>query len=313
MPPRVSWSSILPGLIALTVVLMIAGGVLMFGGVGRIRGATIRLFVATNQARGVMRGTEVWIAGQTVGKVEDVTFRPPNTDTSSRVLITTRVRKRDAIQIRRDSRAEIRTGLRMIGPSVVYVSAGTSASPPIRDGDTLYGRQDGAELRNAKVKHAIAQLKPSLADARASIARMHDRNGTIGAARSDGFAAKVRQLRASFGRARGSFDGEGQVETARSIIADARVTLARVDSIRALLASSAGSLGRFRRDSSLATSVRNVRDDLAQMRQALVAADGNASRFKTDSTLTRSVTDANNEMTLLLADIKRLPLRYLHF
>ncbi|HEU4995287.1 MAG TPA: MlaD family protein [Gemmatimonadaceae bacterium] len=313
MAPRVSWSSILPGLIALTAVLLIAAGILMFGGVGRIRGATIRLFVATNQARGVMRGTEVWIAGQKVGQVKDIAFRPPSTDTASRLLIETRVRKRDANQIRRDSRAEIRTGLRMIGPSVVYVSGGTSASPAIEDGDTLYGMQDGAELRRAKVKAAIALLKPSVADARASFARLRDTTGTVGAARSRGFADKMRRLRASFSRARGSFDGEGQTETARAIVTRARATLARVDSIRAMLASSAGSVGRFRRDTSLMANVSDVRAELARVRDALGAADGNTSRFKTDSALTRSLADANDEMTLLLADMKRHPLRYLHF
>lgn len=313
MAPRVSWSSILPGLIALTAVLLIAAGILMFGGVGRIRGATIRLFVATNQARGVMRGTEVWIAGQKVGQVKDIAFRPPSTDTTSRLLIETRVRKRDAIQIRRDSRAEIRTGLRMIGPSVVYVSGGTSSSPAIEDGDTLYGMQDGAELRRAKLKAAIALLKPSVAYARASFARLTDTTGTVGAARSSGFADKMRRLRASVSRARGSFDGEGQAETALAVVASARATLARVDSIRAMLASSAGAVGRFRRDTSLMANVRDVRAELARVRGALGAADGNMSRFKTDSALTRSLANANDEMTLLMADMKRHPLRYLHF
>lgn len=313
MPPRVSWSSILPGLIALAVVLLIATGVLLFGGVGRTRGATIRLYVATNQARGVMRGTEVWIAGQKVGQVKEVTFLPPNTDTASRVLIEAKVRRRDAVQIRRDSHAQIRTGMRMIGPSVVSVSAGTSASPAIQDGDTLYGVQDGAELRNAKVKLALAQLKPSLADARSSITRLRDPGGTIGAARSAGFASKMRRLRADMARLRGSLDGDGEAETARSIIANARVTLARVDSIRAMLASSEGMLGRFRRDTSLGSSVKGVRNELARVRDALTSGDGNTARFQTDSALTRSLTDADNEMTLLLADIRRRPLRYLHF
>ncbi|MFL5601585.1 MAG: hypothetical protein ACJ78I_14435, partial [Gemmatimonadaceae bacterium] len=96
MPPRLSWRSVLPGLIAVAVVLSIALGLILFAGVGEIRGEKTRLYVVTDQARGVLHGTEVWLAGQKIGLVESVGFGAPSSDTSARVVITTNVLKRDA-------------------------------------------------------------------------------------------------------------------------------------------------------------------------------------------------------------------------
>ena len=108
MPPRLSWNRLLPGLIALAAVLLIAVGVVLFAGVGQVRGRKIHFYVLTDQARGVLHGTEVWLAGQKVGMVDGVTFRPPTTDSLARVLMAVSVRARDAEPIRRDSRADSR-------------------------------------------------------------------------------------------------------------------------------------------------------------------------------------------------------------
>src|SRR5687768_2235362 len=124
MPQRISWSKLFPGLAALAAVLLIAAGVLRFAGVGRVRGEKIQLYVLADQARGVMQGTEVWLVGQKIGLVDNVTFQPPTTDSTARVVIVVRVRKRDAEQIRRDSDAQVRAGLNFIGPVVVYITAG---------------------------------------------------------------------------------------------------------------------------------------------------------------------------------------------
>src|SRR2546423_4839713 len=125
MPPRLSWRKLVPGLISLSVVLLAAISVLLFAGVGQIRGRKVRLYVLSDQARGVMRGTEVWLAGQKVGLVDGIDFRPPSNDTLGRVVITVSVRAREAQQIRQDSRAQIRTGTNIIGPVVVSLSTGS--------------------------------------------------------------------------------------------------------------------------------------------------------------------------------------------
>lgn len=315
MPPRISWTNLFPGLAAFAAVLLIAAGVLRYAAVGRIRGEKVQLYVLTDQARGVLKGTEVWLVGQKIGLVDAITFRPPSADTTERVVIVVRVRKRDAVQIRRDSRAEVRAGLNFVGPVVIYLTAGTPGSPVVREGDTLRaGPQSDFALAGAKVTAATADFGPLMADARLILKRVRDPNGTVGAMLTDGVGGQVQELRARMARMReGPFDGNGHGATALGVFARSHVVLARVDSIFTLLSSQGSSYGRFRRDSSLSAAVAGVRDQLVEARATLNDSSGALGRFQRDSALARSLADAQRELTRLLDDMRRRPLRYVHF
>ena len=89
--------------------------------------------------------------------------------------------------------------------------------------------------------------------------------------------------------------------------------LARVDSIRALLASPDGNLGRFRRDSTLPRTIADVRDQLAALQTRMDSSTGTLDRFARDSAITHAVADARREMALLFADLKKHPMRYIAF
>jgi hypothetical protein len=79
------------------------------------------------------------------------------------------------------------------------------------------------------------------------------------------------------------------------------------------LASPSTSLGRFRRDSTLASNVGEIRDELARVRTQLDSPDGTVGRFARDSAITLQLSEAQQQMTLLFADLKKHPLRYLRF
>jgi hypothetical protein len=314
MPPRTSWSSLLPGLIALAVVVSIAIGVVVFGGVGKERGDTMRLYVLTNAAQGVMGGTEVWLVGQKVGTVDRIDFRSPETDTSMRVVLALSVRREDAGQIRQDSRAQIRTGGSLIGPAIVYLTAGTPGSPAMASGDTLRAqRQADAVGAGSKLMASASQeLGPLMADARTVMALARGRklappNGGSLIEEHDG---DVAELRSHFNRLRDLFGGAAG---SRSVVSGAQTALARADSIRSLVNSPTTSLGRFRRDSTLGGTVARVRDELARVRAQLASVEGSAGRFTGDSAMTRSIAAAQQELTLLMEDIRRRPRRYLSF
>lgn len=313
MAPRTSWSNLLPGLVALVAIILIGLGVVLFAGVGQIRGEKMHLYVLTNQARGVLRGTDVWIAGQKVGAVDAVEFAQPTTDTSSRVVIAVSVKVSAAQQIRKDSHAQVRAGANIIGPIVVYIAAGTPRSPPVRDGDTVRGRpQSDLELAGTKLNAASDELGPLLADAKTVIAHVQNPNGTVGAALRERGGSDVARLRAQVSQLRARMFGRSQPGPS-TVMAASQRALARVDSIRALLNSTNSSFGRFRRDSTLGTAVAGVRDELAQLRGRLEQTDGTLGRFSTDSALTRSVADAQRDMKSLFDDIRRRPRRYISF
>jgi hypothetical protein len=265
-----------------------------------------------------MRGTEVWIAGQKVGAVDGVDFAPPTNDTTAgRVVLAVSVRASQAQQIRRDSRAQVRAGANIIGPVVVYLSSGSPTSPAVREGDTLRARaQSDFELASVKVNEATEQLGPIMTNSRTIIGRVRDPNGTVGAVLTEGVTRDVSRLRAQVNRLRTRIPA-GEASAVKgsisAVMARSHAALARVDSIRTLLSSSGSSYGRFRRDSTLGKSDAQLRDDLTRLRSELGEQDGTLARVKNDSALTRSVADAQREMSLLFADIKRRPLRYVQF
>ena len=313
MAPRLTWSRLVPGIVTTGVLAVATVAVLMYSSVGRISGDTVRVYVATNSAHGVMRGTEVWLSGQKVGVVDDVRFRPVSADTTTaRVIIAFDVRARDAHLIRHDSEVRIRAGANIIGPIVVSVSAGTPTSPPVRNGDTLVAaRQTDMGDAMRRLGDATKELGPIKTDARTVMSQARSRNGTIGAFVQSGVGDELTGLRAQVSALREQFGGSGSPRTA--FMSSAKGALARVDSIRVLLRSEQNSLGRFRRDTSFGRTLASVRDEVARLRSRMVETNGTLGRFAADSAIQHALASAQSELTLLMEDVRKRPLRYIAF
>jgi ABC-type transporter Mla subunit MlaD len=308
MPARVSWRHLVPGLIALSAILLIALGVLLFAGVGQVRGKKAHFYLATGRAQDVMRGSEVWIAGQKSGLVESIEFAPPTADSGGRIVIGFSVRARDADQLRKDSHADIHAGANIIGPIIVALEPGSPQSPHLRDGDTLHvSKSTDLQTATTKIGEATAELPALMSDAR-TIMKLAT-TGPLAKTMRLGSGGQVNLLTS---RVSAFSAGTGASGAAR-VMSAAKTALARVDSIRVLVASPNTSFGRFRRDSTLASSIASVRSELAAVRASLDINDGTLGRVKSDSVLTRTIAESQREMKLLFDDIRRQPLRYIAF
>ena len=137
MPHHLHWRELKGGIVAVVVLFAIVFSVLAFARVGGLHGKKVTLYVVTDEAPGVLAGTEVWLSGEKDGLVKEITFRPPGTDTLQRLLIKTDFLKKALPHVRRDSYAQIRAGGTLIGTPIIFISAGTAASPGLKDGDTL--------------------------------------------------------------------------------------------------------------------------------------------------------------------------------
>jgi hypothetical protein len=316
MPARLTWRKLIPGLIAAAVIVAITIGVLAYAGVGQVRGDKIRLYILTDQAQGIMRGSDVWLAGQKIGAIDHVGFAAPSADSGGRVVIAVDVRERDAEQLRRDSRVRVRAGANIIGPTVLYFEAGSAGSAPLRDGDTVRAdAQSDVQVATEKLGIVTKQLRPLIADARTVMGRVRDPRGTAGAAMRERGGGEFARLRVTFSRLMGhsALNGNGAPSPAALVMVGARGALARADSIRALLNSPQSSFGRFRRDSTLMLTVGSVRDELAALRVQLDSAEGTVPRFARDSAIARSIANSQREMALLFEDIRKRPMRYVNF
>ena len=317
MARPLAWSNVRGGLIAFAVIVGIAAATLKYARVGALRGDRMRLYVVVGAARGILTGSEVWLMGQKVGRVADIRFRPPGeSDTSTRVLVELEVQEKYREAMHRDAVAQIRPGGSMIGAMVVYLAPGTTAAPIIRDGDTVRAKpQSEVESAMGQLGAATKELPAIVGNVKSIRSAFSSTSGSVGALRQSvqtdrgalrSASSQLAQLRRRVSNGRGSL---GRIMDG-TLGARARAAMARADSVRALVGSSNTSLGRFKRDSTLVSEVADIRDELATVRASLADSRGTAGRIAHDSAAFRALGDVHTELTLLLADMKKHPLRY---
>jgi phospholipid/cholesterol/gamma-HCH transport system substrate-binding protein len=318
MARRLSWSDVRGGLLACLVIVATAVAILTFMRVGAMHGDTFRLYALVGEARGVTKGSEVWLSGQKIGRITDIQFQSPTTgDTTTRVLISMEVLEEHRHAIHRDAVAQIRAGGSVIGPPVVYMSPGTSHAALLRPGDTVRTLvQSDVEGATAQFSGAMREVPAIFANVRQMRAQLGSSEGTVGAFLNGPGFSEMQRARAQTSRLMSRLSGRGgSIGPIMSggLTTRAGRTLARVDSVRTLLASGNTSLGRFRRDSTLLAEVADIRNELTLVRATLDGPRGTAGRVLHDSSLTDALGQAEREMTLLFADIKKHPRRYLSF
>lgn len=319
MAARRSWKELLPGIIALSALVFIAVGVLFYARVGRLHGETGRIFVTVGEARALIKGSEVWLAGKKIGRVENIAFMPATTDTLHRIVIEVEVVERHRPKLRHDSPVQIRSGGTLIGAPVVYFDAGTISSPEVRQGDTVHAVRDPAlEGLMADFGRAAGEFPAIMSNVKLLGTHLEAGTGTLGAlgleqdgtplaavkANASRIGSRISSGRGTVGLVMG---GSGALQSRIASV------MARVDSVKALLGSDETSFGRFRRDSSLIRELEDIRAELAIVNALLDEPRGTAGRAMKDSIIVRELARTSQEMTLLFADIKKRPLRYLRF
>ena len=319
MARRARWSELPIGIAAAVALVAASLGVLLFARVGQLRGETFRLYVRVPTARGLMIGSEVWVAGQRVGRVEAIRFLPPAGDSADALLIEIDVLERHRQAIRRDSRAQVRPGTRLIAAPVVAISPGTRAAPVLRGGDTVRARPQGdlAGLTD-RFGQATRQLPAVMSDVKRVNEQLRSPGGTIGAFGSERGGVELAAVRArgsriasSLSRGRGTL---GRLLGARDpLTIRVKAVLARADSVQQILASETTALGRFRRDTTLETTIESIQSELATVRALLEEARGTAGRMQYDGAIMESVAETQRELAAIMADIRRRPFRYLNF
>jgi len=313
------WRELSIGITVAVAVLVAALGILIFGRVGILHGKKFTLYVTTDAARGVIRGTEVWLEGQKVGLVENVGFQAPATPPSERLLLTLSVLDNARTHLRGDTRVQIRSGGSIIGDQVVYLSGGTARARGIANGDTIHaGNQTDMEQLSSDAALASRELPAILSNVKLLAAQLQTTEGTLGALAVDKGGPEMRSLRARTQRLLARLKSpDGSVGLAldnRDLFrARAASAMAQVDSVRALVASDEHSLGRFRRDSTLKHEIVRIRSELADVQRLAESPDGTIGRLRSDSALVHGVHRDMLLLDSLFADMKKHPFRYIAF
>lgn len=314
MARNLAWRDLKTGMIAFAAIVGVALSILLFARVGALHGDTASIYVVTDDAPGVLAGTEVWLSGQKVGLVKDIHFRPVTTDTLERLAIHLQILSDQMHFIRRDAWADIRPGGNLIGSPVVWISSGTSKVRALHAGDTLKEISTGKMKPVGERGAALGNRLSILADSTSKVLRLlQSQAGTAGHLVGTGWPKVTRQTDeiARLAR-RASTGGEGSV--ALLLNGDLGVKVARIraakDSISTLMTSDRGNVGRFRRDSTLMKEVSHLQGQLDSLKSTYSAGSG-IGRMKSDTTFKVEMARVRAELALLMADLKKHPLRYL--
>jgi phospholipid/cholesterol/gamma-HCH transport system substrate-binding protein len=313
------WTELTIGILATLGVLTVAGLILVFGRVGELHGRKFTMYVTTDAARGLIRGTEVWLDGQRIGSVSGVDFRPPSVNTKERLVIALRLLEQPRPHIRRNSKVQVRAGTSLIGDQVVFLSSGTLDQPVIREGDTLRAvEQTDMEGLSSEAAMAAKQFPAIIANVKLLGAQLRAATGTLGAMGADDGTVNFESIREHTQRLLGDLvDSRGTmwlaVRNSNDWRAAAINALSVADSLRTLAFSNDHSLGRFRRDSTLGHNVAEARASLAKVEALASSPDGTFGRLRTDSAIVLAVRRDRLALDSLMQDIKRRPLRYIAF
>jgi MlaD protein len=299
------------------VTVAVAAAILAFARIGEIHGPKLRLFVATDEARGVIRGTDVWFEGVKIGTVLGTRLRPYTVDTARRVLVELDIKRREAVRIRRDSRAQIRPGSSQLGSPVVYFSGGTPNAPRVRSGDTLVADpQSALDVTRAKFADFEQQIPEMRADIDTLKATFFSHNGTLGSAAREGDAQTTRELKIltkRLNQRRAKAQGSLALVSHGALISIAQRGLSTADSLIALVHGDRGILGHMRTDTMFTRTVDSTRAQLALIRTLLTTPAGTAGRSQVDSAIRRQLDDANAALRDLEFEAARDPSRYSPF
>ena len=310
MPRQRSWSELRGGIIAAAAIVMTVLAIVVFARVGALHGKKVTLYVLADDATGVLPGTEVWLAGKHSGSVKKIAFRTPTADTANRLVLTTEFLERDLSHVRRDSWAQIRAGGSLLGVPVVYVAIGSRESPALRDGDTIRARPKPRVMDVAgQVSGAMPQLRALMSDISTLNNQISRPVGTIGNFRTQGLG-EMSDVAGRMSRIGEKMSGSGGTigrAMNGNLVERASLVMAKADSVMLLASSGQGSIGRFRRDTTLMSTAKGITAELDSLRAQAKGFAG------PDSSLALALARRRLLMAELMRDIKSNPQRYINF
>jgi ABC-type transporter Mla subunit MlaD len=317
MAKALHWKDLKIGILSLSLIVLTAAGVLTFGRVGTLHGKTFEVYVTTDAARGVIRGTEVWLDGQKVGLVRDVAFQAPTIAQSERLVLTLRILESSREHLRLDSKVQVRAGTSVIGDQVVYITSGTAKMREVASGDTIHSHESQTDYESvsADAAEASKELPAIVANVKVLTAQLKGASGTLGAFGVDQGGPEMQRLRARMSQVMSRLSGgNGTIALAMNnsdqLVARAKRAMAQTDSLRALLATNDNSFGRFRRDSTIMGVASRLRAELGEIQRLAASPDGTIGRIRADSAIIHAVHRDLAALDSLIADMKKHPLRY---
>jgi phospholipid/cholesterol/gamma-HCH transport system substrate-binding protein len=310
------------GIIVVSMVL-IAVGLYKLGQAANLFSRRYELIAFLPEAAGLREGGSVMVAGQLAGTVKKIDFLPVDNDTTRNLRLTLTLDERLSEQVRRDSRARIRT-LGLLGDKVVDIAPGTPRTQPLRKGDTIsIAPSLDYEAVITQAAGAVDDVIGLVTDFRVITTGLVKGQGTVGQLLTNpamyqninGTLERTNMLLARVTSSRGTvarlLDDPTFYNRMLSVVSNA-------DSMVIALNSRSGTVGRLLHNDSLAinlettttklVSIMTAADSLMRMMQN---GQGTIGRALVDQTLYDAVNKLVHDIAAMLADIRKDPQRWL--
>jgi len=310
-----TWDQLKVGALILVALTILAIAILRLGQSGNLFGKRYHLVSFVGNVSGLRIGGPVTIAGQLAGSIDDIRFLPPDADTAHNLKIVLQVNQSLESQVRKDSRAKIKTqGL--LGDKVLDISVGTPRFAPLHEGDTLL-------IAPAVDYEAVVQqasgIMGQVADVTRDLKRVTDQinrgQGTLGQLLTnrtlyDQLNATLDRTSALMARLENPRGTIGRLLDDPTLYYSLNRAVSSADSIITGMNRSNGTLAKLLKDDTLYVHLVNVVTRADSLVSVMAGGNGTMQKLFTDQQLYDQLVKIVGELNNVLTDVRRDPRRY---
>lgn len=283
-----------------------------------------KLKVRFESADGLHAGADVQLAGVSIGKVEDVTFLPPDSKPGERIEATLSVvqvldKKSITELIRTDSKAQLIATSILGNDKMVNITAGTAKGNPIEENAVLETTASGGLNQFAAKGTDVLETIDRLAiPANEILNKANQGEGTLGRVINDetlynsldGAVAETKmtmlKLQSTIERVNSGQGSAGKLVNDPALYNSLNSTIAQLEAISADIKAGKGSAGKFLNDEALynetrdtvaelkksAEKISTIADDVKSITADLKQGKGTAGKLLTDDKFYDETKDA---------------------
>jgi phospholipid/cholesterol/gamma-HCH transport system substrate-binding protein len=311
----ITWDQLKVGaLIAIALVIM-GVAILKLGDAGNLFGKRYRLVAYVASASGLRVGGPVTVAGQLAGSIKEITFLPVDLDTTRNLQIAVEVNSSVREQIRKDSRAKIKT-IGLLGDKAFDIGVGTPRSRTLHEGDTLViSPSVDYEAVVLQASGAIKEVVALTRDLSKVTAGINAGQGSLGQLvtnrqlydQLNTTLARASSLMARLESPRGTI---GRLLDDPSLYYSLNRTIASTDTLISQINSGSGSVGKLLRDDALYSHLVSIVSRADSLMNTMASGKGTMQKLFTDQQLYDQLVKTVTELNNVLIEVRRDPRRY---
>ena len=303
------------GLVIVFATAIIGIAILKLGQAANLFAKRYELIAYLPEASGLKEGGSVMVAGQLAGTVSKIEFLPVDLDTTRNLKLTLSVDENVHEQIRRDSKGTLKT-LGLLGDKVFDITPGTPRTPALAAGDTVAIKPAlDYEAVIAQASGAVTDMVALTKDMRAITGGIVKGQGTMGQLLTNralydqlnSTLSRANLMLASFQNPNGSI---GHMLNDPTLYNRLTGVIGSTDSLIMSINGNKGTAGMLLRDTTLYHNMVGITTGADSLMRALSSGKGSVGKLLSDQVLYDQLTKLVNDLSTVLADVKRDPGRY---